>query len=39
MFGKKLVDLTYDILRGVNQKVWGGPEGVSKVSSIIKTGA
>jgi len=31
--------LIKDILRGVNQTVWGGSEGVQKVSTVIKTSA
>lgn len=32
------VQLTRDILRGVNQKLWGGKEGVEKVATMVKTG-
>lgn len=35
---KESVVLSKDILRGVNQTVWGGTEGVEKVSKIVKTG-
>lgn len=35
---KDSVVLTKDILKGVNQTVWGGVEGSQKVSSIVKTG-
>lgn len=35
---KETVVLTRDILRGVNQTVWGGAEGVEKASTIVKTG-
>ena len=30
--------LTKDILRGINQTVWGGADEAKKVSSIVKTG-
>lgn len=35
----KIIDTTYDILRGVNATVWGGVEGAEKVGKIVKTGA
>ena len=35
---KESVVLTKDILRGVNQTVWGGAEGAKKVSTSIKAG-
>lgn len=35
---KESVILTKDILRGINQTVWGGAEGAQKASTIIKTG-
>ena len=35
---KESVGLTKDILRGVNQTVWGGAEGAEKVSTSIKAG-
>ena len=35
---KESIVLTKDILRGVNQTVWGGTEGVQKVSTSIKAG-
>ena len=31
--------LVRDILRGINQTVWGGAEGTQKVATIVKTGA
>jgi hypothetical protein len=34
---KKILQLSYDILRGVNQTVWGGAEGAQKVATITKT--
>lgn len=33
---KESVLLTRDILRGVNNAVWGGAEGAQKVSTSIK---
>ena len=36
--GAKIVDATYDILRGVNATVWGGVEGAEKVGKIVTTG-
>ena len=42
MFGSKkigeTVQLTNDILRGINATVWGGVEGAEKVGTAIKTG-
>lgn len=38
LFGKKVITLTTDILRGLNETVWGGVEGVQKASTIAKTG-
>jgi hypothetical protein len=39
VFGsKKIVDATYDILRGVNANVWGGAAKAEKVGKIVKTG-
>lgn len=35
---KESAVLTKDILRGVNQTVWGGAEGAKKVSTSIKAG-
>ena len=35
---KESAILTKDILRGVNQTVWGGAEGAQKVSTSIKAG-
>lgn len=35
---KDSVVLTKDILRGINQTVWGGADEAKKVSSIVKTG-
>lgn len=35
---KECVGLVKDILRGVNQTVWGGAEGVEKVSTSVKSG-
>ena len=35
---KESAVLTRDILRGVNQTVWGGAEGAKKVSTVVKTG-
>ena len=35
---RKIVGLTYHILRGVNANIWGSPEGVQKASTIVKTG-
>ena len=32
------IKLSRDILRGVNQTVWGGAAGVEKVSTMVKTG-
>ena len=34
----KLVKGSYDILRGINAKVWGGTESAEKVGKIVKTG-
>ena len=36
--GSKIFKVTYDILRGVNETVWGGAASASKVGTIIKTG-
>jgi hypothetical protein len=33
---KQSLELTRDILRGVNQTIWGGAEGAEKVSKIVK---
>ena len=33
----KVVDATYDIVRGVNVTVWGGVKGAEKVRKIVKT--
>lgn len=38
VFGSKIFVVSYDILRGINNTVWGGPEGVEKVTGIVKTG-
>jgi hypothetical protein len=38
VFGKKIVVVTYDILRGVNATVWGGVKEAEKVGKIVKTG-
>ena len=38
VFGSKIIDVTYDILRGVNVTVWGGIEEAEKVGKIVKTG-
>jgi hypothetical protein len=38
VFGKKLVAVSYDLLRGINATVWGGVEGAEKVGKIVKTG-
>jgi hypothetical protein len=38
VLGTKTVGVTYDILRGVNAKVWGGVEGAEKAGKIVKTG-
>ncbi len=35
---KECVVLTKDILRGVNHTIWGGAEGVEKVSRSVKAG-
>ena len=35
---KESVVLMKDILRGVNQTIWGGAEGIEKVSTSIKAG-
>ena len=35
---KESVVLSKDILRGINQTVWGGAEGAKKASSIVKGG-
>lgn len=37
-FGSKIGKTIYDILRGVNQTVWGGAEGAEKVRKIVKSG-
>ena len=37
-FGSKIIIVTYDILRGLNQTVWGGVQGANKVSKIVKSG-
>nr|WPV76386.1 hypothetical protein [Naviculales sp.] len=37
-FGSKILGATYDILRGVNDTVWGGVEGADKVGRIVTTG-
>ena len=34
----KIIKVSYDILRGVNAKIWGGVEGAEKVAKIVKTG-
>jgi hypothetical protein len=34
----KSIDLVYDILRGLNQTIWGGMEGAEKTQRIVKTG-
>jgi hypothetical protein len=38
VLGRKIVSVTYDILRGVNATLWGGVEGAEKAGKIIKTG-
>ena len=38
MFGSKIADVTYDILKGVNATVWGGVKEAGKVGKIVKTG-
>ena len=42
MFGSKKIEetvqLTNDILRGINATVWGGVEGAEKVGTAVKTG-
>jgi hypothetical protein len=35
---RECFQLTRDILRGVNNTIWGGAEGVEKASTIVKTG-
>ena len=34
----KILDLTHDILKGVNATVWGGVEDAEKAGKILKTG-
>ena len=34
----KIIKVSYDILRGINAKIWGGVEGAEKVAKIVKTG-
>ena len=38
VFGSKVAKTVYDILRGVNETVWGGAEGAKKVGTIVKSG-
>lgn len=35
---KEVGKLTLDIMRGLNHTIWGGTEGVQKVSKIVKGG-
>lgn len=35
---RKILKVSYDILRGVNATIWGGAKGAEKTSKIIKTG-
>ena len=37
-FKSKILDVTYDILRGVNTTLWGGVEEAEKVGKIVKIG-
>ena len=36
--GTEVVKLTVDILKGVNQTIWGGAQSTAKASDILKTG-
>ena len=38
VLGTKIAGATYDILRGVNARIWGGVEGAEKAGKIVKTG-
>lgn len=35
---KKVITVTFDILRGLNATIWGGVESAEKVGKIVKTG-
>ena len=35
---EKIVDVTSDILCGINATIWGGVEGAEKAGKIVKTG-
>ena len=38
VLGSKFIGVSYDILRGVNNTIWGGAAGVEKAQKIVKTG-
>ena len=38
MFGKDMIQTSYDILKGANATIWGGVENAEKVGKITKTG-
>lgn len=38
VLGRKLVIVTYDMMRGINATVWGGVEEAEKVGKGLKTG-
>jgi hypothetical protein len=38
VFKSKILDVSYDILRGINATVWGGAEKAEKVGKIVTTG-
>ena len=39
VLGSEFIGVSYDSLRGVNARVWGGVEEAEKVGKIVKTGA
>lgn len=38
VLGSNIGHVTYDILRGINETVWGGAKEAEKVGKIVKTG-
>ena len=38
VFGSKMIQTTYDAMKGLNATIWGGVESAEKVGTIVKTG-
>ena len=38
VLGSEIGKVTLDCLRGLNNTIWGGKEGIDKASAIVKTG-